>query len=145
MPRGVYKRTEATRQKIRLSLLGKPGRNLGKSWKIKDTSKMNLDKIGKTRTNHWLIGEKSHFWKGGVSRAYKTGYYSIEYKQWRKSVFERDGYACRVCGAMGYITAHHIKSFAHFPDLRFELTNGITLCEPCHSETDNYKGRNIKK
>lgn len=84
-------------------------------------------------------------WKGGVSRAYKTGYYSVEYKNWRKSIFERDNYMCRVCSSSGYITAHHIKSFAHFPELRFELSNGITLCEECHKLTDNYKGRNKNK
>lgn len=91
------------------------------------------------------IGEKNPSWKGGVSRAYKSGYYSIEYKEWRKAVFERDGYACRICGHNGFITAHHIKSFAHYPELRFELNNGMTLCEECHKSTDNYKGRNRLK
>lgn len=88
-------------------------------------------------------GKYSHRWKGGNSRGYKTGYYSKEYKQWRLAVFERDSYKCQVCGLVGgYITAHHIKSFAHFPELRFEINNGITLCEECHKLTDNYKGRN---
>ena len=26
-----------------------------------------------------------------------------------------------------------------------EESNGLTLCEPCHSKTDNYKGRAKKK
>jgi len=90
-------------------------------------------------------GEKHPKWKGGNSRYYKTGYYSTEYKNWRMEVFKRDGFKCKHCGGMGYITAHHIKSFAHYPDLRFEITNGLTLCEPCHSKTDNYKGRNRGK
>lgn len=80
-------------------------------------------------------------WKGGISRVYKTGYYSKEYKNWRKKVFERDDYICRECGLAGYVTAHHIKSFAYYPELRYEISNGLTLCEPCHSKTDNYKGR----
>lgn len=83
-------------------------------------------------------------WKGGVSRAYTTGYYSKEYKEWRTTVFERDNFTCQDCGDGGYVTAHHIKSFAHYPELRFELDNGMTLCEPCHSKTDNYKGRGHK-
>lgn len=91
------------------------------------------------------VGELHQNWKGGTSKAYKTGYYSTEYKEWRKSVFERDSYKCQECGSIGFITAHHIKSFAHYPDLRFELSNGLTLCEPCHSKTDNYKGRNKNK
>ena len=108
--------------------------------------KMSLAKIG--REMPWnkvkARGKDSANWKGGISRASKTGYYSPEYKEWRKQVFERDGFVCRWCGAKGYITAHHIKSFAHYPKLRFRLSNGLTLCEPCHSLTDNYKGRGMK-
>lgn len=91
------------------------------------------------------VGEDHHNWKGGVSRGYRTGYYSNEYKNWRKAVFERDGFTCQECGDMGYVTAHHIKSFAHYPDLRYEISNGKTLCESCHEKTDNYKGRNKGK
>src|SRR3990167_2991101 len=86
--------------------------------------------------------EKHPNWKGGRSRSYKTGYYSIEYKFWRKSVFERDTYTCIKCKRIGgYLTAHHIKSFALFPGLRFVIDNGQTLCGECHKQTDNYGGR----
>ena len=100
---------------------------------------------GKPRLNQ--RGENSGMWKGGTSRVYKTGYYSFEYIMWRRSIFDRDGYICQQCfGEKGqYITAHHIKSFSKFPELRFNLNNGITLCEQCHSMTDNYKGKANKK
>lgn len=105
----------------------------------------NLEKRGKEKQRLSVssrIGELHQNWKGGTSKAYKTGYYSTEYKNWRKSVFERDNFTCQECSSTGFITAHHIKSFAHYPGLRFELSNGLTLCETCHSKTDNYKGRN---
>lgn len=86
-------------------------------------------------------GEKHWAWKGGNSSNYRTGYYSLKYKNWRRKVFERDSFTCQGCGGRGYVTAHHIKSFAHYPKLRFEVKNGLTLCEFCHSLTDNYKGR----
>jgi len=58
-----------------------------------------------------------------------------EYLEWRSNVFARDKYICQKCGARGVeINAHHIKSFKDYPDLRTELSNGITLCKYCHTE-----------
>lgn len=55
---------------------------------------------------------------------------------WRKSVFERDNYTCQFCGIRGtYLEADHIKPWAYFPELRYELSNGRTLCKPCHNTT----------
>lgn len=74
---------------------------------------------------------------------------SKEYKEWRKKVFERDNYTCVDCGKRSskkewlIIQADHIKPFAFFPELRFELSNGRTLCRDCHKKTETY-GRNSK-
>lgn len=58
---------------------------------------------------------------------------SYRYRQWRKSVLERDNYTCQKCGAKEKVMeVHHIKSFAKYPELRDEVSNGITLCHNCH-------------
>uniref|UniRef100_UPI0035C7BA56 NUMOD3 domain-containing DNA-binding protein n=1 Tax=Methylorubrum thiocyanatum TaxID=47958 RepID=UPI0035C7BA56 len=59
---------------------------------------------------------------------------STELKRWRFDVYVRDGFACAHCGDArgGNLNAHHIKSFADFPAFRFDVRNGITLCEGCH-------------
>ena len=80
-------------------------------------------------------GANHPMWKGGVSRAYKYGYHSVDYMEWHNSVFVRDNFTCKICGTRGaYLHAHHIKSFSHFPESRFDVTNGITLCKSCHME-----------
>jgi hypothetical protein len=65
---------------------------------------------------------------------------SPEYKQWRKLVFERDKYTCVFCGKIGgELHADHIKPFSKYPELRLELSNGRTLCRPCHEKTPTYR------
>lgn len=62
--------------------------------------------------------------------------YSREAIEWRKKIFKRDNYTCQICGIRGtYLEADHIKPFAYFPELRYELSNGRTLCRKCHDKT----------
>ena len=63
---------------------------------------------------------------------------------WRNQVFRRDNYQCINCEMIGYIEAHHIKSWANYPDLRFEVDNGMTLCKKCHNEANKIQ-REIEK
>lgn len=70
---------------------------------------------------------------------------SPEYKAWRKSVFTRDGFTCQMCRAKGvYLEAHHVNGWAEYPELRFDVSNGQTLCRDCHKLTPNYKGKNAR-
>ena len=64
-----------------------------------------------------------------------------EYKQWRRSVFERDGFRCQICSKRsGKLNAHHIKKYAYYPELRYSVSNGITLCEECHKAVHRERG-----
>ena len=60
---------------------------------------------------------------------------SREYILWRDFVFKRDGFSCKCCGdkSGGNINAHHIKNFSSFEEGRFNVDNGITLCDKCHN------------
>ena len=68
----------------------------------------------------------------------------IKYKGLSLSKFEKyvglsNGYVYNISKGIGSDKLQRI--LAKFPELRFDLNNGITLCECCHSKTDNYKGR----
>lgn len=85
------------------------------------------------------VGENSPGWRGGTTPLTALIRNSKRMQDWRKSVFKRDNWTCQDCGIRGsYLEAHHIKSFKDFPELRFELENGLTLCKECHKVTDNY-------
>lgn len=99
----------------------------------------------KASNYHKNIGDKSHLWKGGITSENMIIRSRSDYKEWRKKVFERDNYTCVWCGVKSgngkaiILHADHIKSFAYHPELRFEISNGRTLCKECHKKTDTWK------
>lgn len=64
-----------------------------------------------------------------------------EYLTWRLSVLIRDGHKCVRCGATEQLDADHIQPQALYPELRFDVNNGRTLCRPCHRLTPTYGSR----
>jgi len=113
------------------------GKHLPDEVKKKMSLKLRNRAMLKTR------GPLNWNWKGGTSRTEdKKIRQSIEYKIWRRAVFERDKHTCIWCGIRGgKLHADHIKPFALFPALRFAIDNGRTLCIPCHLKTDTYGGK----
>lgn len=133
--------------------------------------KIGISNTGKVRTEEMRrrigkagvgkhVGEKNGMWKGGITKIDKLCRRMMEYRQWRSDVFQRDNWTCRTCGINKvYVTAHHINglnkiirenNIKNIIDARnckemWDINNGITLCEECHSLTDNYRGRSIKK
>ena len=87
--------------------------------------------------NKFYRGSNHHSWKvdkplNSYANAIRR---NIQYKEWRKAVYERDDYTCKVCGTRGgKLHAHHLNSFTAFPDLRYDLANGVTLCVKHHME-----------
>jgi len=93
----------------------------------------------------WTKGTKAGFQKGALNPSWNGGTSSFkdnhkwEWKRWREKVFKRDNYTCQVCKKYGGVLhPHHIKCMAHFPELRFVVSNGLTICPACHKKTVNY-------
>lgn len=90
----------------------------------------NCKDINSRGENHW-------HWKGGISHINMLLKSSREYHQWRLSVYARDKYTCQHCSIhcdRKTIVAHHIKTWADFPEYRFDVDNGLTLCRSCHAK-----------
>ena len=135
-------------------------------WVSPEARKRAGIKISKTHkrigVGKWMKGRKKYpnaykfpcgkdhpMWRGGKMTKYPELVRlrkSLEYKIWRKAVFEKDKYTCVFCGDNkgGNLEADHIKPFALFPELRFAIDNGRTLCEKCHKKTNTY-GSNFNK
>ena len=56
------------------------------------------------------------------------------YKEWRMNVYKRDIFKCKISNedCNGRIEAHHILGWTPYPELRYDINNGITLCHHHH-------------
>ena len=87
--------------------------------------------------NHYIDGRSS---ERATSRRKEMGL--LPYREWRKSIFIRDNYTCVLCKQRGgKLVADHIKPWALFPEFRYDISNGRTLCHKCHVKTDTYAGK----
>ena len=125
------KRSKEARKNISLGKLGKKcslehRMSMSRARIGKKASAETREKKREAMINHYdKIGRKEH----------KRFYHfcsSREYQEWRNKVFVRDGFKCRICNCDGYLQAHHILRWVDFPELRYQVNNGITLCRAHH-------------
>ena len=89
-----------------------------------------------------LVGPLNPNWQGGLTPKNKLIRNSPDHTAWRRAIKKRDNYTCVLCGREdGAMHADHIKPFSRYPELRLDLNNGRTLCEPCHKATPTWAGR----
>lgn len=104
----------------------------------KKLTKEHREKIRESCRKVVIEGRHNNY-KGGITPINERIRKSLEYRLWRESVFTRDNYTCQGCGQIGgQLNADHIKPFAWFPELRFAIDNGRTLCKACHLKTDSW-------
>jgi NUMOD3 motif len=98
----------------------------------------------------WMVGEKNPEWKGGKTSLAARIRSSRQAVEWRDAIYQRDGYRCQDCGDArgGNLNAHHLMHLSQILDEEgvttleqafacnrlWDITNGTTLCEPCHDQ-----------
>lgn len=94
--------------------------------------------------------ENNPMWRGGVSSENVLLRNSEIARSWVKEVFKRDNYTCQFCGSRSgngravTLNADHIKPWSLYPDARYDINNGRTLCVSCHKKTDSYAGKALR-
>lgn len=154
------KHTPETIEKMRLSKLGAKNNFHGRSHTDQTKSAISISRSGKatgsgnanfgkprdaetrkkisdTRVALGIaVKERNPNWQGGIANNRIAELSTTKYKNWRIAVFERDEYTCVHCGQVGGdLEADHIKQWTFYPELRYEIENGRTLCLKCHRKT----------
>ena len=127
-PETTKKNTESKRRNGTIITPVKKGSHLSKSHRAKISVKLLENKNGGESETHWN-------WQGGITPINAKIRNSKKYKEWREKIFKRDNWICQNCNVRGgQLEADHIKPFAQYPKLRFEVGNGRTLCKKCHKK-----------
>jgi hypothetical protein len=116
---------------------------LGRSHSAETRRKLS---VAASRPKPWIRGQRNGMagrtgssnpnYKDGSSPERQRLYASGEGRALIRAVYARDGYRCTSCGAgktgPRSLHAHHVKPWAEYPELRFEIENLVTLCRDCH-------------
>lgn len=93
----------------------------------------------KEKTRLRMLGDKNPRWVKDRSKLQRYSDASKDrrssaYNEWRKRVLLRDNFTCKIANpeCIGRIEAHHILGWTQYPELRYEINNGITLCHFHH-------------
>ena len=113
------KMSEETKKKI-------SKKNKGHLVSTETRKNISMNSIGK-RTK-----EKSYQWIKDRTKLKKSEKKHLDgqYREWMFSIKNRDGWKCRLFNddCSGRLESHHIFNWIEYPELRYILTNGITLC-----------------
>ena len=136
------KHSEKTRRKMSIAHKLNPIKFwLGKIFTKEHKKKISISNTGKVlseetkrKISEGHSGKNNYRWIKDRSILLKNQRNDPEYKQWVKKVKKRDNNICRINNkdCSGYCEVHHILNWSEYPELRYEVNNGITLCQAHH-------------
>jgi len=129
---------QETKDKLRVVNLGKPPPNKG--IKLSHEIKVKLSCI-----NRGIAVEDFDDFTTPVNEAERV---KLKKGTLRQECFKLADYTCAVCKTRGCVlNAHHLNSWSKYPELRFELSNIVCICQICHKKFHTHYGskRNTKE
>jgi len=83
------------------------------------------------------IGEKHPRWRKDLTKEErqlnKDRNYNPKNREFREEVYLRDNNTCCISGRRGGdLVVHRLYNWAKYPELRFDINNGITICKELH-------------
>jgi len=137
-----FKHSEEARRKISENNMGKKAWNKGMPWSEeikKRISETNKAKGIEPKVKWVGVGKEHWNWKEDRTQLKRFNdtakdRRSYAYIEWRKRVYSRDEWKCKISNrdCHGRIEAHHILGYTAYPELRYDINNGITLCKWHH-------------
>jgi len=90
----------------------------------------------RTQGRNYLRGEDSPHWKPNSPPRQRCA----KHDTWAKRVKEKDHFTCVVCDAKDVkLHSHHVFAYIDYPGYRFDISNGRTMCVPCHYELHSFE------
>ena len=173
MPSGIYEHKPLSEEHKRNISISRKGKKLSEEHKKKVMRNLVPHQKGyvfppeirekciRARKLAKMPTGKDHYnWKGGITPLEEHIRKSVEYRNWRKSIYKRDLFICRDCSEGGKLEVHHVKpfsfilkeflqqfnNFSPLEDLEtlfklaityspfWDIENGITYCKKCHGK-----------
>ena len=144
MPTGIYVRTESHIQNMKKVFANISNnsdwrekqriRRLGKKHSLESRAKMSEAQRGERGVWFGRGGEGHPRWINDRTQlAKRQERNDMAYKEWRELVKKRDG-KCLIGyeNCKGYLLVHHILGWTKHPEERYNVNNGITLCQAHH-------------
>lgn len=100
----------------------------GTTMSAESRRKMSAAKRGK------YTGSSNSNWKGAQIPDEVRQRRSYDTKIWREACLKRDDFKCTLCGSAEKLHVHHILEFADYPERRWDINNGKTVCVFCHEK-----------
>lgn len=125
--------SEEAKHNHSLSLIGHPMSETARAALLNANVGKHRSEEAKAKLSAFHQGVSLSEWRGPTTPEHTRIRHDPSYDAWRAAIYERDDYTCSICGKRGVdLAVHHVHNFATHEDERFDVTNGVTMCAPCH-------------